>query len=132
MQKVKLFSPGFINTHNHLFQTLLKGLGDDMVLKDWLATMTFPAAKFITREDTYYAAMQGCIEGLCSGITTMVDYMYPHNRENLSDGIIDAFKRTWHKRNSWQRMYEHRYSIWCSYRNNAGCRNSRKRRKKTI
>ena len=35
----KVVFPGFINTHNHLFQTLLKGLGDDMVLKDWLATM---------------------------------------------------------------------------------------------
>lgn len=88
----KIIFPGFINTHNHLFQTLLKGLGDDMVLKDWLATMTFPAAKHISREDTYWAAMQGCIEGLKSGITTMVDYMYPHNREYLSDGIIDAYK----------------------------------------
>lgn len=91
--KGKVIFPGFINTHNHLFQTLLKGLGDDMVLKDWLSTMTFPAAKYITREDTYMAAMQGCIEGLHSGITTMVDYMYPHNRENLSDGIIDAYKK---------------------------------------
>ncbi len=90
--KGKVIFPGFINTHNHLFQTLLKGLGDDMVLKDWLATMTFPAAKHITREDTYLAAMQGCIEGLHSGITTMVDYMYPHNREYLSDGIIDAYR----------------------------------------
>ena len=88
----KVIFPGFINTHNHLFQTLLKGLGDDMVLKDWLATMTFPAAKYITAEDTYLAAMLGCLEGIHSGITTMVDYMYPHNRENLSDGIIDAYK----------------------------------------
>lgn len=88
----KIIFPGFINTHNHLFQTLLKGLGDDMVLKDWLATMTFPAAKYISKEDTYVAAMQGCIEGLRSGITTMVDYMYPHNRENLCEGIIDAYR----------------------------------------
>lgn len=88
----KVIFPGFINTHNHLFQTLLKGLGDDMVLKDWLATMTFPAAKYITREDTYMAAMLGCMEGMHSGITTMVDYMYPHNRENLCDGIIEAYK----------------------------------------
>ena len=33
----KVVFPGFINTHNHLFQTLLKGLGDDMALSDWLA-----------------------------------------------------------------------------------------------
>lgn len=88
----KVVFPGFINTHNHLFQTLLKGLGDDMVLKDWLATMTFPAAKYITEEDTYMAAMLGCMEGIHSGITTMVDYMYPHNRGNLCDGIIEAYK----------------------------------------
>lgn len=88
----KIVFPGFINTHNHLFQTLLKGLGDDMVLKDWLATMTFPAATNLTREDCYLGAMAGCMEGIHSGITTMVDYMYPHNREGLCDGIIDAYK----------------------------------------
>ncbi|MEG0228509.1 MAG: amidohydrolase family protein, partial [Lachnospiraceae bacterium] len=88
----KIIFPGFINTHNHLFQTLLKGLGDDMVLKDWLATMTFPAATNLTPEDCYQAAMLGCMEGIHSGITTMLDYMYPHNREGLSDGVIQAFK----------------------------------------
>ena len=28
--------PGLINTHNHLWQTMLKGLGDDMGLIDWI------------------------------------------------------------------------------------------------
>lgn len=88
----KIVFPGFINTHNHLFQTLLKGLGDDMVLKDWLATMTFPAATNLTRDDCYQASMLGCIEGIHSGITTMLDYMYPHNREGLCDGVLDAFR----------------------------------------
>lgn len=88
----KVLFPGFVNTHNHLFQSLLKGLGDDMVLKDWISTMTFPAATNLTQEDCYYGAMLGCVEGLRSGITTMVDYMYPHNREGLSDGIINAYK----------------------------------------
>lgn len=88
----KIIFPGFINTHNHLFQTLLRGLGDDMVLKDWLATMTFPAAKYLLPEDTYLAAMVGCMESLHSGVTTMTDYMYPHNRPGLSDGIVKAYK----------------------------------------
>jgi 5-methylthioadenosine/S-adenosylhomocysteine deaminase len=88
----KVVFPGFINTHNHLFQTLLKGLGDDMVLSDWLATMTFPAAQFLEPDDTYYAAMLGCMEGIRSGMTTQLDYMYPHPREGLDDGILRAFK----------------------------------------
>ena len=64
----KLVFPGFINTHNHLFQTLLKGLGDDMVLKDWLKTMTFPAARFLEPEDCWGGAMLGILEGIHSGM----------------------------------------------------------------
>lgn len=88
----KIIVPGFINTHNHLFQTLLKGLGDDMVLSDWLKTMTFPAARFLEQEDCYYAAMTGILEGVRSGMTTELDYMYPHARPFLSDPIIKAYK----------------------------------------
>lgn len=88
----KILFPGFINTHNHLFQSLLKGLGDDMVLSDWLRTMTFPAASHLEAEDTYVAAMLGCAEGIRGGITTMLDYMYPHPKPGLCDGIVAAYK----------------------------------------
>ena len=87
----KIIFPGFINTHNHLFQVLLKGLGDDMRLDKWLSTMTFPASTILTEEDVYYAALGGVMEGLKSGMTTNLDYMYAHNRENLSDSVIKAF-----------------------------------------
>ncbi|MGO8695730.1 MAG: amidohydrolase family protein [Rectinemataceae bacterium] len=87
----KIVFPGLINTHNHLFQTLTKGLGDDMVLSNWLSSMTFPCAQHLMEEDVYAAAMHGCIEGIRSGTTTMVDYMYPHPRPGLSDAVIRAF-----------------------------------------
>ncbi len=88
----KIIFPGLINTHNHLFQNLLKGLGDDLVLSDWLKKMTFPSAAHLTPKDTYDAAMLGCVDGIRSGTTTMLDYMYPHPVEGLSDGIINAFR----------------------------------------
>lgn len=88
----KIIFPGFINTHNHLYQTLLKGLGDDMVLKDWLGKMAFPAASNLTEEATYLGAMLGCMEGLHSGVTTMLDYMHPHPIANLSDNVIRAMR----------------------------------------
>ena len=56
--------PGFVNTHTHLFQTLLKGLGDDMVLKKWFTCMIGPSAVELTTEDVGAAAMHGCVESI--------------------------------------------------------------------
>src|ERR1700687_4706976 len=36
--------PGLINTHTHLFQTLTKGLGDEMYLIPWGKAVTRPTA----------------------------------------------------------------------------------------
>ena len=88
----KIIFPGLINTHNHLFQTLLKGLGDDLNLADWLAQMTFPSSAHLQPEDVYDASMLGCVEGIRCGTTTQLDYMYPHARAGLSDGVVTAFK----------------------------------------
>lgn len=88
----KAVFPGFVNTHNHLFQTLLKGLGDDMVLKDWLATMTFPAATHLTPEECGAAARLGIAEGIRSGMTCELDYMYAHPRAGLDEPILEAMR----------------------------------------
>ena len=47
-----ILMPGMVNTHTHLFQTLLKGPGDDMVLKKWFTCMTGPAAVELTVTET--------------------------------------------------------------------------------
>ena len=88
--KGRVVFPGLINTHNHLFQTLLKGLGDDRVLSSWFAQMTGPSAVHLTEDDVYTAALLGCLEGIHSGTTTMFDYMYPHPRPFLTDAVIRA------------------------------------------
>ena len=103
----RVMFPGFVNTHNHLFQTLLRGLGDDMVLKDWLETMTFPAATNLTPDDCYHGAMLGLMEGIHSGITTNVDYMYPHPREGLDKGHEGAGN----PRHLRQRLHGHRNPV---------------------
>lgn len=86
--------PGMVNTHTHLFQTLLKGPGDDMVLKKWFTCMTGPAAVELTVADARIAAMHGCIESIRSGVTTLVDFMYVHPRPGLTQAVIDAYETT--------------------------------------
>jgi len=88
----RVIIPGLINTHTHLFQTLLKGLGDDRVLKDWFTTMTAPSAVELTPDDCYAAALHGCVESIKSGVTTLVDFMYVHPRANLTPAVIQAFE----------------------------------------
>ncbi|HTW25922.1 MAG TPA: amidohydrolase [Acetobacteraceae bacterium] len=86
--------PGMVNTHTHLFQTLLKGLGDDMVLKKWFTCMTGPSAVALTVEDVSAAAMHGCVESIRSGVTSLVDFMYAHPRPGLTAPVIEAFEAT--------------------------------------
>lgn len=90
----KIVLPGMVNTHTHLFQTLLKGLGDDMVLRKWFACMTGPAAVHLTRDDMHAAAMHGCLESIMSGTTTLVDFQYVHVQPGMTDAVVEAFDRT--------------------------------------
>ncbi|MEX2693025.1 amidohydrolase family protein [Rhizobium mongolense] len=90
----KIVMPGMVNTHTHLFQTLLKGLGDDMVLKKWFTCMTGPSAVHLTREDAKIAAMHGCVESIRSGVTTLVDFMYVHTQDGMADAVVEAFEET--------------------------------------
>ena len=64
----RIVMPGMVNTHTHLFQTLLKGLGDDMVLKKWFTCMTGPSAVHLTAQDAHAAALHGCVESIRSGV----------------------------------------------------------------
>jgi 5-methylthioadenosine/S-adenosylhomocysteine deaminase len=90
--KGKFVFPGLINTHSHLFQVLLKGLGRDKVLLDWLDSSVRRAIWQIDEECVYYAALVGCIENIRSGATTVLDFMYCHGKAGLDDMVIKAFE----------------------------------------
>ena len=88
----RIVMPGMVNTHTHLFQTLLKGLGDDMVLKKWFICMTGPSGVHLTPEDAHVAALHGCVESIRSGVTTLVDFMYVHTRPGMIKSVVEAFE----------------------------------------
>lgn len=90
--KGKFVFPGFVSTHTHLFQVLLKGLGRDKPLLEWLDSSVRRALCKIDKECCYYAAMTGCIEAIRTGTTTVLDYMYCHGQEDLDSSVMQAFK----------------------------------------
>jgi len=86
----KYIFPGLINTHSHAFQILLKGIGADLKLMDWVMAVVAPYGDKITREINYLAAQLMALESLQSGCTTVADFFYAHHQPELSDGVIEG------------------------------------------
>lgn len=86
----KVLFPGMINTHTHLYQTLLKGLGNGRALIDWLHVLIHPVLPHLTPELAYAAAMLGAVEALHSGTTTLLDYMVADATPEVFDAIVQA------------------------------------------
>lgn len=65
--------PGFINTHTHFYETLLRGLGDNYQLFDWLHKIVYPITANLRKEDVYYASLLSCLELIRTGCTCTMD-----------------------------------------------------------
>ena len=89
----KICLPGFIDTHTHLFQVLLKGLGRDKPLLEWLDSSVRRAIKYITPEMIGAAASVGLLDALRSGTSTVVDYQYCHGMPGLDEAVIEEYRR---------------------------------------
>ncbi len=73
----RVIMPGLVNTHTHLAMTLLRGIGDDLNLNDWLERYIFPAeARNVTAPYVATGTRLGLIEMIRGGITTYADMYY--------------------------------------------------------
>ena len=53
--------PGFVNTHVHCFQSLLKGLGADQPLIGWLNSSVQPFGVRVTHRQQELATLVACL-----------------------------------------------------------------------
>jgi 5-methylthioadenosine/S-adenosylhomocysteine deaminase len=61
--------PGFVQTHVHLCQTIMRGYGDDLGLLDWLRERIWPMEAAHTPESIYASARLGIAELMLGGTT---------------------------------------------------------------
>ncbi|MFW2588214.1 8-oxoguanine deaminase [Sagittula sp. SSi028] len=85
-------TPGLVNTHHHLYQTLTRAVpgGQDALLFGWLKTL-YPIWSRFGPEEMYISAQIGLAELALSGCTLSSDhlYLYP-NGARLDDTIAAA------------------------------------------
>jgi cytosine/adenosine deaminase-related metal-dependent hydrolase len=87
-----LLTPGLVNTHHHLYQSLTRAVpgGQDALLFGWLRTL-YPIWARFTPEHMFVSAQVGLAELALSGCTLSSDhlYLYP-NGSRLEDTIHAA------------------------------------------
>jgi cytosine/adenosine deaminase-related metal-dependent hydrolase len=86
-----LVTPGLVNTHHHLYQTLTRARAQEADLFTWLKTL-YPVWAGIDAESEYAAARTGLAELMLSGCTTVFDhhYLFPPGVEGLLEAEIQA------------------------------------------
>ncbi len=89
----RVIFPGFVSTHTHLFQTLLKGLGRDKPLLEWLDSSVRRALHLYDEEAIHFAALTGLIEAVRTGTTTITDFQYCHPGRGFDYPVIEAYEK---------------------------------------
>ena len=87
-----LVTPGLVNTHHHLYQTLTRGVrgGQDALLFGWLKTL-YPIWARFTPDDMTVSTTLGLAELALSGCSTSSDHLYLFpNGSRLDDTIFAA------------------------------------------
>lgn len=69
----KWIIPGLINMHTHAAMTLMRGIGEDMYLKEWLEDKIWPVEKRLDDELVYWGTKLACLEMVKTGTTTFND-----------------------------------------------------------
>lgn len=86
-----VITPGLINTHHHLFQTLTRAVpaGQDALLFGWLQTL-YPIWSNLTSEHMRVSAMTGLAELALTGCSLTSDHLYLYPNGSRLDDTIDA------------------------------------------
>lgn len=71
-----LVMPGLINAHTHGPMVLLRGIADDLPLKEWLERHIFPAEARLDPELIALGTELACAEMIRSGTTSFVDMYF--------------------------------------------------------
>ena len=86
--------PGTVNTHNHSFQSLLRGIGDDLPFLTWRDRALYRYSPRLGPDELATGALFAFGEMLLHGVTTVCDFFYI-NRQGTACGaaIIEAARR---------------------------------------
>ena len=83
--------PGFVNAHTHAAMTLLRGLGEEAPLMEWLQNKIWPVENKLTPDYIYWGTLSAMLEMLASGTTCFADMYF--EMERVAEAVLSAGMR---------------------------------------
>jgi 5-methylthioadenosine/S-adenosylhomocysteine deaminase len=89
-----ILMPGMVDTHRHMWQTALRGLGADWTLTQYFVFYYLSWGKIFRPEDIAAGNRLAAIEAVDAGVTTTVDWS--HGLQTIAHGeaALDALRRS--------------------------------------
>src|SRR5262249_29878828 len=82
--------PGTVNAHNHSFQSLLRGIGDDLPFLEWRERTLYRYSPLLDADGIHVGALFAFGEMLLHGVTTVCDFFYLNDGANENAGAVVA------------------------------------------
>ncbi len=82
--------PGFVDTHRHSWQSLIRHMSTDWTLPQYFSGVRGVLGNNYAPEDMYAANLIAMLDALDSGITTLVDWSHNNNTPEHADAAIQA------------------------------------------
>jgi 5-methylthioadenosine/S-adenosylhomocysteine deaminase len=84
--------PGFVDSHRHTWQSLLRGAAVDWTLAQYFAGIREIMGRLYTPDDMYVANRLGALEALDAGITTLYDWSHNNNTPDHADEAVRGLR----------------------------------------
>ncbi|MEO2258484.1 amidohydrolase family protein [Paenibacillus amylolyticus] len=89
-----IIMPGLVDTHRHMWESLVKTAGTNWSLPVYLQNLYYGAMGSKLRpQDSYIANLLGSLEALNAGVTTVLDWSMPYSPDHTDElirGLQDA------------------------------------------
>ena len=84
--------PGFVDSHRHTWETVIRGIAPDVSLAGYFDLVLDQFAPAYRAEDVYAGNYLGSLEAIDAGITTLLDWSHISNTPDHADEAIRGLK----------------------------------------
>jgi 5-methylthioadenosine/S-adenosylhomocysteine deaminase len=84
--------PGFIDSHRHTWETVIRGIAPDVSLGGYFEIVLDQLAPAYRPDDVYAGNYLGSLEAIDAGVTTLLDWSHINNTPEHADEAIRALR----------------------------------------